>query len=450
MGSWIFGANQTTSAMGPFKHLTILAALATTIVYALPGEQREKAIGIFNIVQFPNDLCVSSNANQNGTCYTSEECSSRDGVASGTCADGYGVCCIITATCGSTTSENCTYLSQSASTTPSTDEGSTGCSYKICPRDTSISRIRLDLTTFQIGQPGQAESAAGVQTTGNGILNTATSSVGACNTDRFTITGSTSSKVPTICGNNDGQHMIVDTDGTSCVTASFSFGAATTTRSYTIHVIQYEKGNEMAGGENCLQFFTGMTGTVKTFNWIDLTPASVHLQNQNYNVCVRRLADQCVICWAPSTIGSNVTPAVGSFGLSNGGSTSAAGAAAAGSLSGVGTNACTDDYVYIPGGRDTAINALAAAVVTAASNDRFCGRRFGTVTAMGADAMVCTRVRPFKMTVVTNSGEVSGAAATVAVLMQALNEGSVDAVANPLPAPLGTQGFSLDFTQSAC
>merc|ERR1719361_2180266 len=126
--------------------------------------------------------------------------------------------------------------------------------------------------------------------------------------------------------------MIVDTDGTSCVTASFSFGAATTTRSYTIHVIQYEKGNEMAGEENCLQFFTGMTGTVKTFNWIDLTPASVHLQNQNYNVCVRRLADQCVICWAPSTIGTNVTPAVGSFGLSNGGSTSAAGAAAAGSL----------------------------------------------------------------------------------------------------------------------
>merc|ERR1712141_64914 len=395
MGSWIFGANQTTSAMGPFKHLTILAALATTIVYALPGEQREKAIGIFNIVQFPNDLCVSSNANQNGACYTSEECSSRDGVASGTCADGYGVCCIITATCGSTTSENCTYLSQSASTTPSTDEGSTGCSYKICPRDTSISRIRLDLTTFQIAQPGLALQAAGVITTGNGLLNTANGAVGACNTDRFTITGSTSSKVPTICGSNDGQHMIVDTDGTSCVTASFSFGAATTTRSYTIHVIQYEKGNEMAGGENCLQFFTGMTGTVKTFNWIDLTPASVHLQNQNYNVCVRRLADQCVICWAPSTIGSNVTTAVGSFGLSNGGSTdAAAGAAAAGSLSGAGTAACLDDYVYIPGGVATAAAAIAAAVPTNAVNDRFCGRRFVPVTAMGADAMICTRVRP--------------------------------------------------------
>ena len=48
--------------------------------------------------------------------------------------------------------------------------------------------------------------------------------------------------------------------------------------------------------------------------------------------------------------------------------------------------------LQIPGGRDTAANALAAAVVTAAGNDRFCGRRFGTVTAMGADAMVCSKL----------------------------------------------------------
>ena len=30
----------------------------------------------------------------NGTCYTAEECSNRDGVESGTCADGFGVCCV--------------------------------------------------------------------------------------------------------------------------------------------------------------------------------------------------------------------------------------------------------------------------------------------------------------------------------------------------------------------
>jgi hypothetical protein len=326
------------------------------------------------------------------------------------------------------------------------------------------------LTTFQIAQPGLAvkDCATDAITTGDGICQTTNQAVGACNTDRFTITGSTSSNVPTICGSNDGQHMIVDTDGTSCVTASFSYGAATTTRSYTIHVIQYERGNEMAGGENCLQFFTGMEGTVKTFNWIDLTPNSVHLQDQNYNICVRRLADQCVICWAPTTSGSNtgaVTAAigtVGSFGLSNGGSINGAGAAgvaaagavpaiaAIGSLSGAGSAVCTDDYVVIPGGMATAVLANPADGIVIPVNNRFCGRRFVSVNALETDASICTSVTPFKMTVVTDNFEVAGLAADNAAVMQMMNEGSVDVAGAPLQAPLGTQGFSLDFTQSAC
>ena len=31
---------------------------------------------------------------QNGTCYTEDECDSRGGSASGSCAEGYGVCCV--------------------------------------------------------------------------------------------------------------------------------------------------------------------------------------------------------------------------------------------------------------------------------------------------------------------------------------------------------------------
>ena len=30
---------------------------------------------------------------QNGTCYTVEECNRRNGINSGSCAGGYGVCC---------------------------------------------------------------------------------------------------------------------------------------------------------------------------------------------------------------------------------------------------------------------------------------------------------------------------------------------------------------------
>ena len=35
--------------------------------------------------------------------------------------------------------------------------------------------------------------------------------------------------------------VIVDTDGTACVTAAFSFGLDTATRNYRIHAIQYDR-----------------------------------------------------------------------------------------------------------------------------------------------------------------------------------------------------------------
>ena len=44
-------------------------------------------------IKFQNDVCNTETA-MNGTCYTAEECSDRDGVATGTCADGFGVCCV--------------------------------------------------------------------------------------------------------------------------------------------------------------------------------------------------------------------------------------------------------------------------------------------------------------------------------------------------------------------
>merc|ERR1719422_1445511 len=104
----------------------------------------------------------------NGTCYTADECTSRDGVASGSCAEGYGVCCIITVSCGGSTSENCTYLSQAASTTPNTDSDDLNqqCSYSICPRTSTVNRIRLDLMMFMIAPPFEPTldgNAAGAQ-----------------------------------------------------------------------------------------------------------------------------------------------------------------------------------------------------------------------------------------------------------------------------------------------
>lgn len=44
-------------------------------------------------MRFPNSICAGTNS-YNGTCLTSAECTSYGGTASGTCASGFGVCCI--------------------------------------------------------------------------------------------------------------------------------------------------------------------------------------------------------------------------------------------------------------------------------------------------------------------------------------------------------------------
>merc|ERR1712088_86577 len=165
-----------------------------------------------------------------------------------------------------------------------------------------------------------------------------TGAVGQCTVDTFQVSGSGGAS-PVICGNNDGQHMIVDTDGAACVTAAFSFGLDTATRNYRIHAIQYDRLNEMGGPAGCLQFFTGAMGTVNSFNWATAT-TSTHLANQDYDVCVRRLTDRCSICWSPITTGTNpaaaagavaaIAAARGSFGLNNGASATIAPAAGTG------------------------------------------------------------------------------------------------------------------------
>jgi len=133
-------------------------------------EEHKKAISIFNVVKFKNDVCAGG-GNQNGTCYTAEECSAIDGTASGTCAEGYGVCCIVSLSCGSSSKQNCTYMVQAATTAPTTNP----CTYTICPMSSNICRIRLDFATFVIGGP----------TSG-----TFTQDRGACITDTFTASSS--------------------------------------------------------------------------------------------------------------------------------------------------------------------------------------------------------------------------------------------------------------------
>jgi len=455
--------------MGPLKHLALLAILATA-VYAIPDRRGEKSIGIFNIVKFPNDVCQSDTATKLGTCFTAEECATRNGVASGSCADGYGVCCIITISCGGRSSDNCTHLSQAPSATPNTDSTvlDRQCSYTICPASTTVNKIRLDIAMFTIAPPVVAPAngkAIGTETQGFAL--------GSCISDSFSVTG-TGGPYPVICGVNDDQHMIVETDGTTCVTATFSFGLANQQRSYEIHVIQYDRLNEMGGPPNCLQFYTGLTGTVRSFNWVNTM--STHLANQFYDVCVRPEAGRCVTCWSPTISGNGANAAVGnaakmtvgSFGVSNGkSSTDAVAKSGAGQTQCPGNNGDSNDFVLIRNGAKNAaanigsgngINADVVAAAEVGSPSVFCGRFLSLPDNNGDgvtnDGTVCTRSTNFRLGVHFDAGEGigDGTAAQAMPNLITKNEasGKLTAADNALETPLGTQGFSLGFAQMLC
>merc|ERR1711936_623619 len=116
--------------------------------------RESKVLPIFQVVKFPNDVCTGSS--RNGTCYTSEECSTKRGTNDGSCASGFGVCCVFSLSCGDTSSENQTYLVQSSTTSLTSP-----CTYTICKCATTICRIRFDFSTFVL-----ANAVAGTTVTG--------------------------------------------------------------------------------------------------------------------------------------------------------------------------------------------------------------------------------------------------------------------------------------------
>ena len=89
---------------------------------------------LFHVIQFPNTACTTNEDTQ-GTCFTSSECSSKGGVASGSCASGFGTCCSFQNTCDTTTQQNGTYFISPA-TVP------TVCSLMISPLNDNICQVR--------------------------------------------------------------------------------------------------------------------------------------------------------------------------------------------------------------------------------------------------------------------------------------------------------------------
>merc|ERR1711963_80372 len=179
-----------------FLFSAILAALADDDIKE--NERSGKVLPIFQVVRFPNDVCAGTT--RNGTCFTAEECSNIGGTNEGSCASGFGVCCVLKLSCGQTTSQNNSYLVQSSVTTLTSP-----CTYKVCPCSSDICRIRYDFTAHTLASQSTFTAA---QDPADTVL-TQNYAIGDCTTDQFSIGAPGQMGSPIICGTNTGQHMII-------------------------------------------------------------------------------------------------------------------------------------------------------------------------------------------------------------------------------------------------
>lgn len=364
--------------------LALLAANCDTVKGGNNSSQRnEKALSLFNIVRFSNSPCPGS-GNRNGTCYTEAECKTKNGVAAGTCASGYGVCCTFSATCGQTSNENCTYFESSSVPTGA-------CRLQICKCNENVCQLRLDFNSFVIAGPTTATDT--VAKILNGVVSLAgkvkvTQST-QCLTDRFSVTSPGSPSPPTICGTNTGEHMYVDASN-ECNELAFQLGSSSSVnRQWSIKITQYSCDFDNLAPSGCTQYYFGTgSGLVKSYNF----DGGAHLANQEQKICIRQERGNCQVCYFPTADADFVVSAdtVPTADMPKGftGPSKCCGYG----TDGKGVNGY--DCVVIPGAQKQSADEKPV------PGTQICGRAFVTVDSMPTTMVktICTEQRPFRIT----------------------------------------------------
>jgi len=340
--------------------LALLFLMISATSLLVDAKKNGRAFPIFNIVQFDNEQCQGTT--RLGTCFTASECNNFGGSASGSCASGFGVCCIFSVSAGgSTVSRNCSYIENPASLTTTFDP----LEYTIKKVDNSICDIRLDFETFQIQGPADESQNC---------------------PDTLMITTNTAQQIPTICGQNMGEHMYIDvgTEATDEVKLNFAFQNAAATRSYSIKVNQIPCNSDYSPDNRCLQWYTAKSGTIRSFNY----EGNQHLPDQNYEICIRPAAGSCCIEYLPcASMNGEET-----FQL-----TLPIGAGMPGANIG---NMCTSDLLRIDTLQQCDSGNAGATI------DRVCGNRFNIAGEFAGpnsiNAPACDCTRPFHINFITD------------------------------------------------
>ncbi|CAG9770245.1 unnamed protein product [Ceutorhynchus assimilis] len=389
--------------------------LYTNVLWDLKNKTISKLkqfFNIFTVVKFNNTECNATNwaGTWQGVCLTSAECTQWNGTALGTCASGYGVCCVFRGTCGDSSSMNCSYFkspnypdyypSNGGVITPTTTVGPTifptpdprlywyynnkgsgdessdnsmmsrqsgsdtmSCTFSVFKSNSNVRQFRIDFIDLDLASPTN----------------------GTCTNERLVITGqNTNDRIPVICGYNTGQHVYVDVSQLSGPLKLMILSTTGARKRFKLRICQYTDACT-SSQSNCLQYYTGVSGVIQSFNYDQAsmfnrsTPG--YFNNLNYAICIRREAGYCSITYT-NVRNSQTNPFQLVNVLPNGQSTVPSGQA------GVDVLNCPDDYIIIDG-------------------TRLCGDRFNdgsTSTNFSLNAAVTdTSTGPIVINIRTNS-----------------------------------------------
>jgi len=316
---------------------TLCLFFVASVATALPARDK-RAFSLFSVVTFPNEECVTNMEGQRGICLTADECQTDGNVramASGNCASGFGVCCF-----------------RSVNTYPATI---TSNLVNIQNADFPMAETALNGATA----PAAINRVVNVQGQGNvcavkfEFLNVALNAPDA-GTCADTITVTTPNRNPAtgfvpgaLCGTLTGQHVFVDVaPGNNAMAAVLNIRTANAVGARTwqirIRCIDCNDAVRRPTSSGCLQYFTGLSGTITSFNGALMGNAQMMLINQNYAVCIKRGPGMCGVEFTEALEAGG---AINSFALGGAGG-------ANGDVdgpTGVGTGTCTNQFVSIGG-----------------------------------------------------------------------------------------------------
>lgn len=152
----------------------------------------------------------------------------------------------------------------------------------------------------------------------------------------------------------------------------------------------------VAAQAGCFQYFTGLTGTLQSYNYA----GSAQIQGHNYKNCIRAEEGYCCIEYSVVAYAINAATCADTSNLC------------------AGAIPCSSDYIIIP--------RTIATPATAISYDRFCGVNLHPAGYPAINTPVVSCQQPFELSHVTN----------------------IESVGTP-PAAVTEDGFQLTYNQLA-